>query len=61
MECEEVKRAWILFRRTRLKSGQPEAYTTWKEISRGLLSTPSGPSVDTDLQWDTAAAFTINS
>ena len=61
MECDAIKLAWTLFRRIRSKSGQQEAYTTWKEISRGLLSTPSGPSVDTDLQWDTAAAYTINS
>lgn len=59
-DCEEVQRAWTLFRRLRSTSGQPQAYTTWKEISRGLLTEPSGPSVEADLQWDTAAAFTIN-
>ena len=60
-DCKEVKHAWELFRQTRCMAGQPLAYTTWKEISRGLLTTPSGPSVDTNLQWDTATTFSINS
>ena len=60
-DCEAVQQAWDLFRRLRTSSGQNPAYNSWKEISRGLLSTPPGPSVVTELQWDTAAAFTINS
>ena len=29
-------------------------------MSRGLMSEPEGPSVESDLQWDTASAFSIN-
>ena len=61
VDCVEVKKAWDFFRRTRALTGYRQAYTTWNEISRGLLSEPEGPSVEADLQWDTASAFTINS
>ena len=59
--CEEIQRIWTLFRTLRHITGQPQAYTNWKEISRGLLTVPNGPSVEAELQWDTAAAFSINS
>jgi hypothetical protein len=59
-ECEEVRQAWEFFRQTRNLTNYPQAYTTWPEISRGLLTVPAGPSVESDLRWDTASAFTIN-
>jgi hypothetical protein len=60
LECEEVKQVWDLFRNTRAKTDLPSAYHNWTEISRGLMSNPSGPSVESDLRWDAASAFTIN-
>lgn len=60
-DCTEVQRAWHLFRHTRTAPGAPSSYHTWKDISRGLMTDPPGPSMDEELQWDTAAAFTINS
>ena len=61
LECQEVTQSWTYFRATRNRAGLPTEYTTWAEISRGLLKIPRGPSVEADLQWDTASAFTINS
>ena len=60
VECTEVAQAWDFFRRLRNKIGLPRAYHTWNEMSRGLMSEPEGPSVESDLQWDTASAFSIN-
>ena len=60
LDCEEVKQAWICFRQTRIAAGLSPAYTTWKDVSRGLMTNPGGPSVDADLQWDTASAFSLN-
>lgn len=60
LDCEEVKQAWICFRQTRIVAGLSPAYTTWKDVSRGLMTNPGGPSVDADLQWDTASAFSLN-
>ena len=60
LECEEVKQVWDLFRNTRAKTNLPPAYRNWTEISRGLMSEPNGPRVESDLRWDTASAFTIN-
>ena len=59
-ECEEVTQIWVLFRTLRRMADLPQAYTTWQEISRGLITPPNGPNVEADLQWDTAAAFSIN-
>ena len=60
MDCHKVSITWTLFQNTRRASGLSAGYTTWKEISRGLLSTPAGPSAEDDLRWDTASAFSIN-
>lgn len=60
LECPEVARAWPLFRRTMNITGLRPAYTTWKEISRGLLMEPEGPSMEEDLRWDAAASFTLS-
>ena len=60
LDCEEVKQAWICFRQTRSAAGLSPAYTTWKDVSRGLMTIPEGPSVEADLQWDTASAFSLN-
>lgn len=60
LECPEVARAWPLFRNTRSLAGLRPAYHTWEEISRGLLTKPSGPNMEEDLKWDTATAFTLN-
>ena len=58
-DCTEIKRVWDLFRNTRHVAGLPPSYNTWKEISRGLLNDPPGPSMEESLRWDTAAAFSI--
>ena len=58
-ECSEIARTWVLFHSLRQVAGLPPSYCTWKEISRGLLTDPPGPSVEENLRWDTAAAFTI--
>ena len=60
LNCEEVAQAWDLFRKTRARSGLHPAYLNWIEVSRGLMTPPEGPSIDSELRWDTAAAFTIN-
>ena len=60
LDCPEVAQSWDLFRETRAKAGHPLAYLNWIEISRGLMTQPEGPSVESDLRWDTAAAFSIN-
>lgn len=59
-ECSEIRRAWDLYRNLRRSASLPPKYLTWMDISRGLMTEPTGPSIDQDLQWDTAAAFTIN-
>jgi hypothetical protein len=61
LECPEVARIWPLFRKTRSLAEPNIAYTNWTEISRGLLTEPDGPSMEEDLRWDTAAAFSVNS
>jgi hypothetical protein len=60
LECEEVKQVWELFRKTREKTNLPPAYLNWNDISRGLMTIPNGPSVESDLRWDTASEFSIN-
>ena len=60
LDCEEVKQAWELFRNIIAKTNLPPAYHTWTEISRGLMTIPSGPSVEAELRWDTASEFSIN-
>lgn len=60
-ECTEVPQACELFRETRQKAGLILAYLNWTEVSRGLMTNPGGPSVDYELRWDTASAFSINS
>ena len=59
-DCQEVNKAWTLFQNTRRIAGLNADYTSWAEISRGLLTAPAGPSAEEDLRWDTAAAFSIN-
>lgn len=61
MDCPSVQQAWQLFRNTRRVVGLTSGYNSWQDINRGLLSDPPGPSVVEELQWDTAAAFTVNS
>ena len=58
-ECPEIRRAWELFRNTRNAAGLPPSYTTWHDISRGLMRDTPGPSIEEELRWDTAAAFSI--
>ena len=58
--CIEVRQAWELFRTTRALTDNTPAYHSWKDISRGLLTEPDGPSVEEDLRWDTASSFSIN-
>ena len=60
LECAEVHQVWELFRNTRAKTDLAPAYFSWTEISRGLMTVPSGPNVESKLRWDTAAEFTIN-
>lgn len=60
LDCNEVKQAWVYLRRTRLAAGLAATNLTWRKISRGLMTNPGGPSVDADLQWDTASAISIN-
>jgi hypothetical protein len=60
IECTEVQKAWDVFRQTRDRAGYSQAYLTWKEISRGLMTEPAGTSAEADMQWDTSFAFTIN-
>lgn len=50
-----------LLKQTRLVAGLPHAYSTWKQVNRGLMTEPEGPSMETELQWDTASAFSLNS
>lgn len=59
-DCPEVRQAWDLFNNTRAIAGMQPTYHSWVQISRGLMTEPEGPSVEEDLRWDTAAAFTIN-
>lgn len=61
LECTSVNHAWTLFQNTRRVAGLSSGYTSWQEVSRGQITDPPGPSVEQDLQWGTAAAFTINS
>ena len=58
-ECPEISRVWTLFRDTRRSAGLSEAYTTWLEISRGLMTNSPGPSVEEELRWDMAVAYKI--
>ena len=58
-ECSEICRVWELFRKTRQVAGLPPSYNTWKEISRGIMTDPPGPSVEETLRWDTVAAFKL--
>ena len=59
-DCSEIRRIWELFRDVRRRAGLPASYNTWKDISRGLVTNPEGPSIDEDLRWDIAAAVTVN-
>ena len=59
-DCPEVRQAWTQFYQTRQAAGLAADYTSWQKISRGLMTEPTGPSLDTDLKWDTASSFTIN-
>jgi hypothetical protein len=61
MDCSEIKRAWELFRNTRVAAVLPPSYHTWHDISRGLMSEPPGPRMDEELRWDITAAFSLNS
>ena len=59
-DCTEVSKASSLLSDTMVAAGLPPAYISWTQISRGRMATPVGPSADEVLQWDTAAAFSIN-
>ena len=59
-DCPELSRIWELYRNLRRKIDLPPHFTTWQEISRGLMMDIPGPQVEEDLRWDTAAAFSIN-
>ena len=59
-DCPQLSRAWELFRNTRQTAHLPPTYSTWEEISRGLLSDPLGPQVEEELCWDTTATFSLN-
>lgn len=61
LDCPEITRIWDLFRGLRRKAGLPDSYRTWADISRGLMTEAPGPSIEEELRWDTASAFTINS
>lgn len=58
-DCLEINRAWFLFRDTRQLTELPPTYTTWKEISRGLMTEPPGPKMEEELKWDTAATYKV--
>ena len=58
-DCLEISRVWFLFRDTRQLTELPPAYTTWKEISRGLMTEPPGPKMEEELKWDTATAYKV--
>ena len=59
MECPEISRAWSLFRKTRRSAGLPKAFHSWKDISRGLMDDPPGPSLEEELRWDTVVAYKV--
>ena len=61
LDCPSIRHAWTLFRNTRRVAGLTAGYTSWEEVSRGQMNDPPGPNVEEDLQWDTAATFTLNS
>ena len=61
LDCPEITRIWDLFRILRRKAGLPDSYRTWVDISRGLMTEAPGPSMEEELRWDTASAFSINS
>lgn len=58
-DCTEIKQVWQLFWNTRKAAGLPPSYTSWTDISRGLMTDTPGPNIEEDLRWDTAVAFTI--
>jgi hypothetical protein len=57
--CTDVQQVWQLFRNTRRATCLPPSYLSWQDISRGLMQDTRGPSIEEDLRWDTAAAFSI--
>ena len=59
-ECPEIARIWELYRSLRRVANIPPYFTTWHEISRGLMRDIPGPQVEEELRWDTAAAFSVN-
>lgn len=40
-------------------AGLLPSYITWRDISRGLMMDPPGPSIEESLRWDTAVAFIV--
>lgn len=60
MDCTKITRAWTLFQNTRRAAGLNADYTSWTEISRGLMNEPEGPSAEEDLRWDTTSSVSIN-
>ena len=59
-DCPQLSRAWELFRQTRQLAHLPPAYTSWSDISRGLMGDIPGLQVDEELRWDTTSAFSLN-
>ena len=49
-DCPEVCRVWDLFHKTRQVAGLLPSYISWKEISRGLMTEPTGPSIEETLR-----------
>lgn len=59
-DCTHLSWAWELFRQTRQIAHLSPAYTSWVDISRGLMCDIPGLHVDEELRWDTASAFSLN-
>ena len=59
-DCQEVNKVWENFQNTKRAACFNADYTSWIDISRGLMKAPTGPSAEDDLRWDTASAFSIN-
>ena len=60
MIYHEDYEAMCLFRNTQRVTGRALAYHTWQEVSRGLMTNPTGPNLKEELQWDTTTTFTLN-
>ena len=50
-ECTEIKQVWQLFWNTRGGAGLPPSYTSWENISRGLMTDTPSSTIKKDLRW----------